>query len=79
MQLFPRFLIITMTIRESLISFRSRHATRRRRDERGQAFVELVMTTGFLVAIAIVLNKLFRPVVIDAFERIATALSAVGP
>lgn len=78
MNSFPRFLIITMTIRESLISFRSRHATRRR-DERGQAFVELVMTTGFLVAIAIVLNKLFRPVVIDAFERIATALSAVGP
>jgi hypothetical protein len=47
--------------------------------EEGQALLETVMTTGFLVAIAVVLNKLLGPVILDAFEKIATALTSVGP
>ena len=51
---------------------------RRRRDE-GQAFLETVMVTAFLVAIAVVLNRLFGPVILEAFEKISQALSSVGP
>ena len=40
---------------------------------------ETVMVTGFLVAIAVVLNRLFGPVILDAFENISRALSSVGP
>lgn len=47
--------------------------------EKGQALLETVMATGFLVAIAIAMNKLLRPVVVDAFEKIAAALASVGP
>jgi hypothetical protein len=45
----------------------------------GQALIETVMATGFLVAIAIALNKMLAPVVLEAFEKISKALSAVGP
>ena len=45
----------------------------------GQAFLETVMVTGFLVAIAVVLNRLFGPVILEAFEKISEALSSVGP
>jgi hypothetical protein len=51
----------------------------RLRCEAGQAFLETVMVTGFLVAIAVVLNRLFGPVILDAFENISRALSSVGP
>jgi hypothetical protein len=47
--------------------------------ESGQAFLETVMVTGFLVAIAVVLNRLFGPVILEAFEKISEALSSVGP
>ena len=45
----------------------------------GQAFLETVMTVGFLVAIAIAINKMLSPVVVKSFENIAQALSSVGP
>jgi hypothetical protein len=45
----------------------------------GQALFETVMVTGFLVAIAIVINRLFGPVILEAFENISKALSSVGP
>jgi hypothetical protein len=45
----------------------------------GQAFLETVMVTAFLVAIAVVLNRLFGPVILEAFEKISEALSSVGP
>ena len=51
----------------------------RSRSEHGQALIETVMATGFLVAIAIALNGMLRPVVLEAFEKIAKALSSVGP
>ena len=47
--------------------------------EKGQALLETVMSVGFLVAIAIAMNKMLRPIVVEAFEKIATALSSVGP
>ncbi|GMR23556.1 MAG: hypothetical protein BMS9Abin37_1997 [Acidobacteriota bacterium] len=47
--------------------------------EKGQALLETVMSVGFLVAIAIAMNKMLRPIVVEAFEKIASALSAVGP
>ncbi len=47
--------------------------------EEGQALLETVMVTGFLVAIAVVLNRLFGPVILEAFEKISEALSSVGP
>ena len=47
--------------------------------ESGQALLETVMSVGFLVAIAIAMNKMLRPVVVEAFEKIAAALSSVGP
>jgi len=50
-----------------------------RRAEAGQAFLETVMVTAFLVAIAVVLNRLFGPVILEAFEKISEALSSVGP
>jgi hypothetical protein len=49
------------------------------RRQEGQAFLETVMVTGFLVAIAVVLNRMFGPVILEAFEKISKALSAVGP
>lgn len=49
------------------------------RADAGQAFLETVMVTGFLVAIAVVLNRLFGPVILEAFEKISEALSSVGP
>ena len=51
----------------------------RLRRAEGQAFLETVMVTGFLVAIAVVLNRLFGPVILEAFEKISEALSSVGP
>ena len=45
----------------------------------GQAMLETVMTTAFLVAIAVVINKLLGPVLLDAVEKIGKALSSVGP
>ena len=47
--------------------------------EKGQALLETVMSVGFLVTIAIAMNKMLRPIVVEAFEKIATALSSVGP
>ena len=47
--------------------------------EKGQALIETVMSVGFLVTIAIVMNKMLRPIVLEAFEKIANALSSVGP
>ncbi len=47
--------------------------------QKGQALVETVMATGFLVAIAMALNGMLRPVVLEAFQKIAKALSSVGP
>jgi hypothetical protein len=49
------------------------------RPETGQALLETVMATGFLVAIALAMNRLLGPVVLDAFEKIAKALASVGP
>jgi len=49
------------------------------RSEAGQALLETVLATGFLVAIALAMNKLLGPVVLDAFEKIAKALATVGP
>jgi hypothetical protein len=49
------------------------------RAEAGQAFLETVMVTGFLVSIAVALNRLFGPVILEAFEKISEALSSVGP
>lgn len=51
----------------------------RARAREGQALVETVMTTGFLVALALVLDKTLIPIVAKAFEHIANALSSVGP
>ena len=51
----------------------------RSRAQAGQALIETVMVTGLLVAIAIALNKMIAPVVLEAFEKISKALSAVGP
>ena len=47
--------------------------------EKGQALLETVMSVGFLVAIAIAMNQMLRPIVVEAFEKIAIALSSVGP
>jgi hypothetical protein len=47
--------------------------------DEGQALLETVMTTAFLVAIAIVLNQLLGPVILDAFEKITEKLSSIGP
>ena len=47
--------------------------------ERGAALLETVMSVGFLVVIAIAMSKMLRPVVTEAFEKIALALSSVGP
>jgi len=47
--------------------------------EKGQALLETVMSVGFLVAIAVAMNKMLRPIVVEAFEKIASALSSVGP
>ena len=62
---------------QSRVSARGLRARLRR--ENGQAFLETVMVTGFLVAIAVVLNRLFGPVILEAFEKISKALSSVGP
>lgn len=45
----------------------------------GQAFLETVLATAFLVAIALAMNKILGPVVLDAFEKVAKAISSVGP
>ncbi len=47
--------------------------------ENGQALLETVMTVAFLVTMAIAMNRMLRPIVLEAFEKIATALSSVGP
>lgn len=57
----------------------ARRLCARIRRQEGQAFLETVMVTGFLVAIAVVLNRMFGPVILEAFEKISKALSAVGP
>ena len=51
----------------------------RRGDHQGQAFLETMMITAFLVAIAIVMNGLLGPVVLEAFEKISEKLASVGP
>ena len=56
-----------------------RRLKRRRGYHQGQAFVETMMATAFLVAIAIVINELFAPVVLEAFEKISEKLASVGP
>jgi hypothetical protein len=67
--------LLAELVRHSIASIeRTKHGS-----ERGQVLIEYVMATGFLVAIAIVINKLFAPVVLDAFEKISKALSSVGP
>ncbi len=38
-----------------------------------------MLTTAFLVAIAIVMNELFAPVVLEALEKISEKLASVGP
>jgi len=57
----------------------ARRLRARLRRAEGQAFLETVMVTAFLVAIAVVLNRLFGPVILEAFEKISEALSSVGP
>jgi hypothetical protein len=52
---------------------------KRLRAHEGQALIETVMTTGFLVAFALFLDKTLIPIVAQAFEHIANALSSVGP
>lgn len=47
--------------------------------EKGQALLETVMSVGFLVGMAVAMNKMLRPIVLEAFEKIAAALSSVGP
>ena len=56
-----------------------RRLKRRSGDRQGQAFVETMLTTAFLVAIAIVMNELLGPVVLEAFEKISEKLASVGP
>ena len=56
-----------------------RRLKRRLGDHQGQAFLETMMVTAFLVAIAIVMNGLFGPVVLEAFEKISEKLASVGP
>ena len=75
----PGILIRMKTWAIAARSFRDRLGIRRTKSADGQAMLELVMTTGFLVAIAVVLNKMLGPVVLQAFEKIAKALSSVGP
>ena len=58
---------------------RLRHYRQRSADQRGQALVETVMATGFLVALAIFINKTLGPIVLEAFENIAQALARIGP
>ena len=62
-----------------LPSWKAFRRLERWRGDRGQAFVETMLTTAFLVAIAIVMNELFGPVVIEAFEKISEKLASVGP
>lgn len=80
--------VITHKMRNGVIATRQRSRsvwTRLRRAscdpsvERGAALLETVMSTGFLVVIAVALNKMFGPVILDAFEKIAVALASVGP
>jgi hypothetical protein len=52
---------------------------KRRARERGQSLVEALMVLGVVVAIAIVINSLLHPIVIDAFKKMSDNLSAVGP
>jgi hypothetical protein len=66
-------------LRFTSASFAAARSAKGERAEAGQAFLETVMVTGFLVAIAVVLNRLFGPVILDAFENISRALSSVGP
>ena len=68
-------------ISRGLLRFRLRAALGREQSdpEKGAALLETVMSVGFLVAIAIAMNKMLQPVVVEAFEKIATALSSVGP
>ena len=60
-----------------LPSWKAFRRLERWRGDRGQAFVETMLTTAFLVAI--VMNELFGPVVIEAFEKISEKLASVGP
>jgi hypothetical protein len=61
------------------LRFLERTLPARARARDGQALVETVMTTGFLVALALVLDKSLIPIVVKAFDHIAKALSSVGP
>jgi hypothetical protein len=69
------FLLATVSARRRVLV----RLVERIRTIRGQALLETVMATGFLVAIAVVLNELLGPVILDAFEKIALKLSSVGP
>ena len=60
-------------------SLRARGRDQTASGQAGQALLETVLSTGFLVAMAIALNRMLRPVLVEAFEKISSALSAVGP
>lgn len=47
--------------------------------EGGQALLESLMVLGLIVVIAILINDLLAPVVLEAFQSIAKYLSSVGP
>ena len=68
-------------VSRGLLRKRLRVASGRMRSasETGAALLETVMSGGFLVGIAIVMNKMLQPVVVQAFEKIAAALASVGP
>lgn len=70
---------INMQKRTTIGRLRSKLSGHREHAEEGQALLETVMSVGFLVAIAIAMNAMLRPVVVEAFEKIAAALSSVGP
>ncbi|MGH9461113.1 MAG: hypothetical protein ACRD1X_07830 [Vicinamibacteria bacterium] len=46
---------------------------------RGQSTLELQMLLGLLVAMAILVNRLLSPVVLEAFKKIAEAMTSLGP
>jgi hypothetical protein len=46
---------------------------------RGQSTLELQMLLGLLVAMAILVNRLLSPVVLEAFKKIAKAMTSWGP
>lgn len=41
--------------------------------------VEFVMLTGLVVSIAVFIHALLAPVILEAFVKVAEAVSAIGP